>query len=65
MPNEFIKNKECWKEGQYPFEEPQNEQLECETCSEVFDRKEAIEHSIKEQHHSFKLRGSNMSLSIG
>jgi hypothetical protein len=40
-------------------------QLECETCSEVFDRKEAIEHSIKEQHHSFKLRGSNMSLSIG
>lgn len=65
MAHEFIRNKECWKEGEYPFEDKQIDQLECETCYNVFDRKEAIEHSIKEQHHSFKLRGTNVSLSIG
>jgi len=65
MSNEFIRNKECWKNGEYPFEEQKVHQLECESCHNVFNHKEAVDHSIKEQHHSFKLRGTDLSLNIG
>jgi hypothetical protein len=65
MPTTFIRERECWKEGEYPFEDEPKGNYECEKCNETFNWSGAIEHSVKEQHHSFKLKGSNLSLNIG
>jgi len=39
--------------------------LVCETCKKEFDYREVGEHTMKEQHYSYKLKGTRMLISIG
>jgi hypothetical protein len=37
----------------------------CEKCKDLFNHREAVEHSIKKKHYSFKINGTRFALNVG